>query len=114
MNLAVALVGWAAAAALLAAYALVSAGRLDGSGRAFQLLNLAGAAGLTLNSAAHRAWPSVALNAVWILIGVAALAGMSSAGTRLRRHPRSRRSRSAGGSGSGGAGLREDLAEQAP
>jgi hypothetical protein len=73
VSLAVALAGWAAAGALLAAYALVSTGRLSGAGRPFQTLNLLGAAGLVLNSAEHRAWPSVALNAIWILIGLAAL-----------------------------------------
>ncbi|MFJ1709848.1 hypothetical protein [Kitasatospora sp. NPDC088346] len=86
MSLAVAVIGWAAAGALLAAYALVSAGRLSGSGRAFQLLNLAGAAGLTFNSAAHRAWPSVALNAVWILIGLAALAGLTAGRAERATH----------------------------
>ncbi len=75
----VALVGWAAAGALLAAYALVSIGRLSGSGRRFQALNLLGAAGLMFNSAEHRAWPSVALNAIWILIGLAALTGLTPA-----------------------------------
>ncbi|MEY9965173.1 hypothetical protein ABIA33_003215 [Streptacidiphilus sp. MAP12-16] len=74
MSVVVGLVGWAAAAALLAAYALVSSGRLSGAGLRFQVLNLTGAAGLTLNSAIHRAWPSVALNIIWIVIGAVALA----------------------------------------
>ncbi len=62
--------GWAGAAALLLAYGLVSAGRLDGRGIRFQLLNLFGAVGLLGNGIWHGAWPSAALNAVWLVIGV--------------------------------------------
>ena len=70
--------GWLGAALLLAAYALVSSGRLGGGGRAYQALNLAGAVLLALNSAYHGALPSVAVNGVWIAIGMVAL------GTGLR------------------------------
>ena len=64
--------GWGGAGCLLLAYALLSAGRLA-AGVPFQLLNLAGSAGLLLNGAAHGAWPSAALNLVWLAVGVAAL-----------------------------------------
>jgi hypothetical protein len=66
-------VGWMGAALLLAAYALASAERIPAGGRAFQLLNLLGAAALTLNSGYHQAWPSALLNTAWIAIGLAAL-----------------------------------------
>jgi len=66
-------VGWAGAASLLLAYGLTSAGRLPPEGARFQLLNLGGALALTVNSAYHGAWPSAALNIVWIAIGAAAL-----------------------------------------
>ena len=72
-DLAVAAVGWAGAALLLGAYALVSAGRLRGGGLAFQLMNLGGATGLAVNSAVNGAWPSVALNLVWIAVGALTL-----------------------------------------
>lgn len=75
--------GWLGAAALLLAYGLVSAGRLSGRSSGFQLLNLGGAAGLLANGAHHGAWPSAALNAVWVAIGVVAL-------VRLRRDHRMR------------------------
>ncbi len=71
--------GWLGAALLLAAYALVSSGRLGAGGRAYQSLNLVGAVLLALNSTYHGALPSVAVNAVWIAIG---LAGLAAAGRR--------------------------------
>ena len=85
-GLVVDLAGWAGAAALLLAYGLVSSGRLSGRSSGFQLLNLAGAVGLLANGVWHGAWPSAALNAVWIVIGVCALSG----------RPRSRGARPAG------------------
>ena len=65
--------GWAGAVGLLAAYALLSTGRLTERGRLFQVLNLLGAAGLLMNGVYHGAWPSVGVNAVWLLIGALAL-----------------------------------------
>lgn len=65
--------GWVGALALLSAYALVSSGRVQGGGIGFQRVNLVGAGGLAVNSTYHGAWPSVALNAVWLGIGVVAL-----------------------------------------
>ena len=66
-------VGWLGAVLLLLAYGLTSAGRLPPEGWRFQTLNLSGAVALTINSGYHGAWPSAALNIVWIAIGAAAL-----------------------------------------
>lgn len=65
--------GWVGAVALLLAYGLVSSGRLDGRSIRFQLLNLLGAVGLLGNGIWHGAWPSAALNAVWVVIGLVAV-----------------------------------------
>jgi hypothetical protein len=73
-GLVVDVLGWAGAAALLTAYALVSAGRTQGGRLGFQALNLFGALGLLVNGMYHGAWPSAGLNAVWLFVGVAATA----------------------------------------
>lgn len=65
--------GWAGAAALLLAYGLVSTGGLTGRSVGFHLLNLFGATGLLVNGVWHEAWPSAALNAVWLVVGFSAL-----------------------------------------
>lgn len=67
------LMGWLGAALLLLAYGLVSNRRLAGDSARFQLLNLSGGVMLAINSGYHGALPSVAVNAVWIVIGLAAL-----------------------------------------
>jgi hypothetical protein len=63
-------IGWVAAALILASYLLVSMGRLSGQSRAFQWLNVVGAAGFIVNSGWHGAWPSTVLNVIWAAIGI--------------------------------------------
>jgi hypothetical protein len=66
-------VGWLGMALLISAYALVTAGRIAGPSLAFQLMNLVGGGSLMVNSAYYGAWPSAALNLVWVVIGMVGL-----------------------------------------
>lgn len=65
--------GWIGAALILGSYILVSLGRLEGRSRAFQWMNVVGAAGFVVNSGWHGAIPSTALNVVWLGVGLATL-----------------------------------------
>jgi hypothetical protein len=73
MKLAVEVVGWAGATLILGAYALLSSGRLTSESRTYQLMNIFGAAGFALNSGWNGAYPSAALNVVWMGIGIYAV-----------------------------------------
>ncbi|MCX6066525.1 MAG: hypothetical protein NT121_12345 [Chloroflexi bacterium] len=64
------IIGWAGVVLLLLAYALVSLRRLDGDSVAFQLLNMAGALLLIINSFYFGAYPSVGVNLAWIFIAI--------------------------------------------
>ena len=72
VEIAIEVAGWAGAALILAAYALLSAGRLSGGSLLFQAMNVVGAAGFVINSTWHGALPSAALNVLWLLIGAVA------------------------------------------
>ncbi len=80
-------IGWAGAACLLLAYARLSSGRLA-VGMGYHLLNLAGAGGLAANGASHQAWPSTALNLIWLGIGLTALRRVTCARIRTPTPPR--------------------------
>ena len=67
------IVGWAAALLILAAYGLLSAGKLTARDRSYQWMNVFGAIGFIVNSGWNGAIPSAALNVVWAGIGLAAL-----------------------------------------
>ncbi|MDE2050025.1 MAG: hypothetical protein KGJ72_03325 [Gammaproteobacteria bacterium] len=68
------IVGWLGAAILLAAYGFVSYGLVDARSRAYQALNIVSGLLLGANSLWHGAWPSAAVNIIWIGIAVGALA----------------------------------------
>jgi hypothetical protein len=74
MQLAVDILGWAGAAAVLWAYAFLSANRWGYRSIAYQVLNLAGSAFLVLNTAYNHAYPSTFLNLIWFGIAAYALA----------------------------------------
>lgn len=73
MKLFVDVVGWAGALLIIAAYALLSTGRLEGRSRLYQWMNVVGSVGFIINSGWNGAYPSAALNVVWIGIGLYAL-----------------------------------------
>jgi hypothetical protein len=72
VEVAVEIAGWAGAALILGAYALLSAGRVTGKSLSYQLMNVVGAAGFVVNGWWHGALPSAVLNVLWLLIGAVA------------------------------------------
>jgi hypothetical protein len=74
------IIGWTAAAIMLAAYLLLTHGRLSSSSGVYQGLNVLSGAGLIINSGWNGAYPSVFLNVIWVTIG---LYGVFR-GTRMR------------------------------
>ena len=73
LEITVEIVGWIGAVLILAAYGLLSAGKIGGQSRLYQWMNVGGAAGCVVNGWWHGALPSTALNIVWMLIGAIAL-----------------------------------------
>jgi hypothetical protein len=64
------IIGWAGAFFLLLAYTLVSRKKLQGDSISFQSLNVLGSILLIANSFYYGAFPSVAVNAIWIFIAM--------------------------------------------
>ena len=73
LNIVIEIMGWLGALLILAAYALLTAGKLQARSRAYQWMNVLGAIGFVVNSGWNGAIPSAALNVVWAGIGLAAL-----------------------------------------
>ncbi|RJT22591.1 hypothetical protein D5I55_12225 [Chakrabartia godavariana] len=63
-------IGWAGAALILASYILLSTGRLHGQSAIYQWMNVFGSVGFVVNSGWNGAIPSVALNIVWMAMGL--------------------------------------------
>ncbi|MDW3646140.1 MAG: hypothetical protein R8P61_03680 [Bacteroidia bacterium] len=73
MELFVDIVGWIGSIALTIAYVMISRGKLTAQTYLYQGLNLLGSICLIINSTYYGAYPSTALNIVWVGIGVFAL-----------------------------------------
>jgi hypothetical protein len=73
MTIMVEVIGWVGAALILGAYALLSAGKVVARSKAYQWMNIVGAAAFILNSGWNGAYPSAAVNVIWMGIGTWAL-----------------------------------------
>lgn len=69
----VSICGWLAALLILGAYSLLSFGKIQPRSWVYQWMNIVGAAGFIINCAYNNAWPSVALNVMWMGIAFYAL-----------------------------------------
>lgn len=67
------ILGWIGAAVILFAYGLVSLKKVEGDSLFFQTLNIGASILLVINTMYWRAYPSLALNAAWIVMGLVAL-----------------------------------------
>jgi len=66
--------GWAGAAALLVAYAMVSTKKFEGDSTVYQFLNIVGSLLLAVNTISYGAYPSSFVNLIWIGIAVFSIA----------------------------------------
>ena len=73
MDIVIDVLGWAAMALIVGAYALLSAGKMSAHSRTYQWMNIAGSAGFIVNCSVKGAYPSAVLNILWCGIGVYAL-----------------------------------------
>ena len=69
-QIAIEVIGWIAAAIILASYVMLSLGRIEARGYLYQWMNVIGASGFVLNSGYNGALPSAGLNVVWAAMGV--------------------------------------------
>jgi len=73
-------IGWIGALSLLAAYLLISRGKTHGKSNLYQGLNMIGSTGFIVNSYYFGAMPSVALNVIWLLIGITSIINYRKSG----------------------------------
>ena len=66
--------GWAGTVLIVIAYYLVSANKIPVTDKNYQWLNLVGSVLLGVNVLSRQAWPAFALEVVWGVIAIMALA----------------------------------------
>jgi hypothetical protein len=65
--------GWAGVVFYITSYLLLSTGKLKANSYLFHTLNILGAAGLITDSAYENDKPNLAVNCIWLLIGLWAI-----------------------------------------
>lgn len=78
-------IGWVAAALMLSAYLLLTAGKISGHSRIYHWLNVMSGAGFIINSGWNGAYPSAFINVVWMMIGLYGVFGRSISGAPAAR-----------------------------
>ena len=83
----IAAIGWAGATSVLLAYLLLLRRSISAYGLRYLSLNLLGSACLAVSTSAARAWPSAAVNVIWLAIGIAPLIRACAKFQDRRRRP---------------------------
>jgi hypothetical protein len=63
-------IGWLAAAMMLSAYLLLTAGKISARSDIYHWLNALSGTGFIINSGWNGAYPSAFINVVWMMIGL--------------------------------------------
>ena len=67
------ILGWIGSVEVILAYGLISNGKVHGKSVSYQLLNLTGSVFLIANTVFYQAYPSTAINGVWMVVAIVAL-----------------------------------------
>ena len=78
LKFAIEVIGWVAAALMLSAYLLLTTGKVTASSKLYQWFNVLSGAGFIINSGWNGAYPSAAINVVWMCIGLYGVAKVSA------------------------------------
>lgn len=70
LKITIEIIGWVSASMMLSAYLLLNAQKITFKSRLYQWLNVLSGAGFIINSGWNGAYPSVAINVVWMFIGL--------------------------------------------
>ena len=81
MRIVIEVVGWTAAVMMLTAYVLLNTGRVTPKSKIYQWLNILSGAGFVINSGWNGAYPSAAINVVWMGIALYGLSKIAQSKT---------------------------------
>lgn len=67
------MIGWIGVGFYVSAYLLLTLGKMKSTDYSFHLLNILGAIGLIIDACYEQDRPNLAVNAIWLLIGLGAI-----------------------------------------
>jgi len=73
MKLLIEILGWIASVLIVGAYYFNIKGKISSSSKTYVLANLFGGIFFVINTFYHHAYPSMAVNVIWVLIAITAI-----------------------------------------
>ena len=70
MNILIEILGWIASVLIVGSYALNITGKLPASSKIYVLANIIGGVFFVVNTYFHKAYPSMFVNVVWVIIAI--------------------------------------------
>jgi hypothetical protein len=70
MNILIEIMGWIASILIVGSYALNITGKLPASSKIYVLANIIGGVFFVVNTYYHKAYPSMFVNVVWVIIAI--------------------------------------------
>ena len=70
MGIIIEVLGWIASVLIVGSYALNITGKLSASSKIYVLANIIGGVFFVLNTYYHKAYPSMFVNVVWVIIAI--------------------------------------------
>ena len=70
MNILIEMMGWIASVLIVGSYALNITGKLPASSKIYVLANIIGGVFFVVNTYYHKAYPSMFVNVVWVIIAI--------------------------------------------
>jgi hypothetical protein len=70
MGILIEVLGWIASVLIVGSYALNITGKLSASSKIYVLANIIGGVFFVLNTYYHKAYPSMFVNVVWVIIAI--------------------------------------------
>jgi lysylphosphatidylglycerol synthetase-like protein (DUF2156 family) len=75
MSIFIEIIGWLSSLLIVAAYAANLRGMIQSDSKLYIWANLLGGLGFIVNTFVHKAYPSMAVNIVWVLIAIWSILG---------------------------------------
>jgi len=70
MNILIEMMGWIASVLIVGSYALNITGKLPASSKTYVLANIIGGVFFVVNTYYHKAYPSMFVNVIWVIIAI--------------------------------------------
>jgi hypothetical protein len=70
MDILIEMLGWIASVLIVGSYALNITGRLSASSKTYVLANIIGGIFFVVNTYYHKAYPSMFVNVIWVIIAI--------------------------------------------